>query len=1538
MKGINDGIYPDCGAGQTDWRLPNASELQSLHQFGHADPLGYLFGQGFRNLNNQGIYGAYWTSTTDAAYLQKWVGMLSGGFLASTNGPCGVLPVRGTTSDPAAVRKTETVSYYPGDDGAIQAGVAWPSPRFTEHADGTVTDELTGLIWLKDTNCMATQYPGFDTDYTAGDGNVHWQHALDFVNGINAGTYAGCGAGFTNWRLPNLNEIQSLTDLSRYYPALPEGHPFANLSLFENFWTSTTSASDSTSAYIFGPAYGGLGSIWKTPPYPSYVCKAWPVRSAQVVASADLLVSKADSPDPILIGQPITYTVTITNHGPSVADGVTLTDTLPGGVTFVSANSTQGTCGQAGGIVTCNIGSMANLAVVTVTIVVNAPGTVGSITNTAVVSAATPDPDNSNNTASAGTTVKTAYDVDLSVTKSGSPDPVEIGHNLTYTLTVTDNGPDMATGVVLTDNLPAGTTFVSADSTQGACGHVGLVVTCTLGDMLKDAVVTITIVASAPNTTGSITNAATVSSTSNDSNSSNNTATTSTAVYLNSGDISVSLSEYPNPVYTGQQVTYTATLTNHGPDTARGVTLSDTLPAGTGFKSVSPSQGTCIGAAGSVSCNIGDMANGATVTVTIIVSAPAATGSITNTVPVASTNNDSNLANNADSKMANVILLPPPVIGTLDLARTEQISCYDVSGNPINCIGTGQDGEFRAGIPWPSPRFADNSNGTLTDNLTGLMWLKDANCIGTQYPGYDTSQTPGDGLVTYYGALGFIYLLNGGSYGNCSAGHHDWRLPNVNELESLINAGAQNLRTWLEGQGFMNIQDLYWSSTTFPEYINNAYTLFTNFGLMDYQQKFGISGAINVAGVLLVRGAGNGPAPVWRTGQTISYEDPLYRDDGSVQAGVAWPSPRFTDNLNGTVTDKLTGLMWLKDANCIKTNYLDFDHDWTAGDGSVSWQHALDFVAGINSGAYRNCGQPYTDWRLSNRKELFSLVDFSKINPLLPSGHPFINVPTYGSYWSSTTFALSPYAAWAVLLWDGVVPDFAKDILYGGSSYVWPVRGGTIAPPYSADLSITKSASANSILGGTNLTYTIGVTNNGPGAATGVTVQDTLPAGVTFVSVNPTTPTCNHSGGIVSCNLGGIANGATVTITIVVTVPNTAGWIRNVATVGPLADDPYISNNTAIRDTRVYTPTDSDSDGVSGTEESGPNGTNPSYDGNSDGTADNQQTNVTSRHTFNGSNYVTLACPNGTSLSNVQASGNPSPGNLPPGATFPYGFVGFNVNGVMVGGSTTVTIYLPAGANPNTYYKYGSEPGKPSNHWYEFLYNGQTGAVISGNVITLYLVDGLRGDDDLTANGIIVDPGGPGFLAVDQTGPSLGITSHTNNQHVSTSGITLSGTASDSGMGDNGIQQVTVNGVRANSDTAIGSGTANWGKGVALYPGANKITVIAYDNSPNHNQTSQTITIYYDAPAIYVSKDGLCNGNNPCFPNIQNGIALASAPSIIKITEGTYNENIILDFDEEMMLQGGWNADFTSNSSYTTIDGSLTITNGTMIIENIILQ
>jgi hypothetical protein len=174
---------------------------------------------------------------------------------------------------------------------------------------------------------------------------------------------------------------------------------------------------------------------------------------------------------------------------------------------------------------------------------------------------------------------------------------------------------------------------------------------------------------------------------------------------------------------------------------------------------------------------------------------------------------------------------------------------------------------------------------------------------------------------------------------------------------------------------------------------------------------------------------------------------------------------------------------------------------------------------------------------------------------------------------------------------------------------------------------------------------------------------------------------------------------------------------------------------------------DFDGDGVGDAAEEGPNSDDPLYDGNNDGTPDIEQSNVSSLFVNYGQDYVTLSTDGGNSLENVSTLPTDQVGDLPAGVTFPFDLFGFTITGVGAGNSTTVTIYLPDGEAPATYWKYGPTPLDGTNHWYEFLYNGTTGAEFNGNVITLHFVDGERGDHDLDAtNGIIVDPGGPALV------------------------------------------------------------------------------------------------------------------------------------------------------------------------------------------------
>lgn len=169
--------------------------------------------------------------------------------------------------------------------------------------------------------------------------------------------------------------------------------------------------------------------------------------------------------------------------------------------------------------------------------------------------------------------------------------------------------------------------------------------------------------------------------------------------------------------------------------------------------------------------------------------------------------------------------------GSLGISKTGQSGCYDEIGATINCVGTGQDGELQAGVAWPNPRLLDNSiadssDMTLTDNLSGLIWAKDANLMKTRDSSFDQDydstsygESVADGAVTWQHALDYIKKLNTESY----LGHNDWRLPNINELESLGKKEQDAATVWLKSLGFTNSKLFYWSSSTYASNATSAW-------------------------------------------------------------------------------------------------------------------------------------------------------------------------------------------------------------------------------------------------------------------------------------------------------------------------------------------------------------------------------------------------------------------------------------------------------------------------------------------------------------------------------------------------------------------------------------------------------------------------------------------------------------------------------------------------------------------------------------------
>ncbi|NQU51944.1 MAG: DUF1566 domain-containing protein, partial [Bacteroidetes bacterium] len=265
----------------------------------------------------------YWSSTTETtnigvAFNVNMSASVIGGSTKSV-GRTSMWPVRtGIVKGTVELPKIgQLVSYAIGDDGSRQQGVIWPNQRFTDNGDGTVKDNLTGLIWLKDAGCFPRS---------------NWPNSFSVTNNLASGS---CGLSDNSvagsWRLPNRKELISLLDRSQNFPALPQGHPFSNVQE-GRYWSSSTLAPNTVGAWIIdiSKSFVDVGTKSSPGSSPEFI---WPIRRVLSPALASI------EPNSGITGQIVNITLTGENFTSSMSINVSGTGINISDVNMVSTTS-----------------------------------------------------------------------------------------------------------------------------------------------------------------------------------------------------------------------------------------------------------------------------------------------------------------------------------------------------------------------------------------------------------------------------------------------------------------------------------------------------------------------------------------------------------------------------------------------------------------------------------------------------------------------------------------------------------------------------------------------------------------------------------------------------------------------------------------------------------------------------------------------------------------------------------------------------------------------------------------------------------------------------------------------------------------------------------------------------------------------------------------------------------------------------------------------------------------------------------------------
>ncbi len=883
---------------------------------------------------------------------------------------------------------------------------------------------------------------------------------------------------------------------------------------------------------------------------------------------ADLSITKAASSS-FIVGATATYTLTVSNAGPqSAGANIIVSDTLPAGLTYNSYTAPGWTCSAAGQVVTCtritamNAGTSSPITLTVNVLAAAAP----SVNNTATVDSPTFDPSTANNSS----TISTAVTVppDLRITKTHTGNFTQGQANATYTLTVTNNagaGPTVGT-VTVTDTLPAGLTFVSGTGTGwNACTAAGQVVTCTRNTVLNGGAsypaITLTVSVSST-AAASVTNSVAVA-VGGELVTNNNSATDVTAIN-GAPDLTIAKSHTGNFTQGQNNATYTLIVSNIGRAASSGaVTVTDTLPAGLTFVSGTGTGWTACTAVGQVvTCTrntaVAALGSFPAITLTVNVSATAP-ASVTNSVTVTG-GGQTNNTNNSDT----------------DDTTINQLADLTINKSHTGNFTQGQNGATYTLNVTNSGNGATTGTITVTDTLpAGLTFVSGTGTSWNACTAAGQVVTCTRNVALAASASSAITLTVNVAANAPASVTNTVAVSGGGEI--ITNNNSDSDPTTINGLPDLTVAKSH--TGNFTQGQNGAtYTItVTNSG------TGATSGTVTVtdtlpAGLTYVSNTGTG----WGTCSAVGQVVTCSRGD-ALAASSSYPALTLTVNVSATAASSVTNNVSVSgggEANVGNNSDSDPTTINQVADLTITKSHTGNFTQGQNGATYT---LTVTNSGTGSTAGVVTVTD------TLPTGLTFAS--NGGTGWGacsavgqvvtcSRNTVLAPGASYPALTINVNVASNApfsvtnSVVVSGGGQVV--TSNDTATDPTTIngvpDLTIAKSHTGNFTQGQNGATYTITVTNSGTGATSGaVTVTDTLPAGLTFVSAAPAAWGCSAVGQVVTCSrsdaLAAASSYPAITITVNVSATAPASVTNTAAVSG--GGETNTGNNSASDPTTI---------------------------------------------------------------------------------------------------------------------------------------------------------------------------------------------------------------------------------------------------------------------------------------------------------------------------------------------------------------------------------